>query len=80
MAKVYTVHARWDEAAKIWATPTVVEIPGLFCEAESFDQLVDIILDLTPDLLRANGAEPAGQLVDIRIVGERHGKIIGLPA
>jgi hypothetical protein len=50
-----------------------VEIPGLFCEAESFDQLVDIILDLAPDLLRANGAEPAGQVVHIRIMAERHG-------
>jgi Domain of unknown function (DUF1902) len=80
MAKVYTVHAEWDEAAKVWATPRAVEIPGLVCEAASFDQLVDVILDLAPDLLRANGAEPAGQLVDIRIVGERHGKIIGLPA
>jgi hypothetical protein len=79
MAKVYTVHAEWDEAAKVWATPRAVEIPGLVCEAASFDQLVEIILDLAPDLLRANGAEPAGQLVDIRIVGERYGKI-GLPA
>ena len=72
MAKTYTVHAQWDEAAKVWATDGV-EIPGLFCEADSFDQLVEVILDLAPDLLRANGVEPAGQLVEIKIIAERHG-------
>jgi hypothetical protein len=73
MAKTYTVHAQWDEVTKVWATDGV-EIPGLFCEADSFDQLVDIVLDLAPDLLRANGAEPVGQLVDIKIIAERLGQ------
>lgn len=72
MTKTYTVHAHWDEAAKVWWT-NGEEIPGLFCEAGSFDQLVEIALDLAPDLLRANGAEPVGQQVDITIIAERHG-------
>ena len=72
MPKTYTVHAQWDEAAKVWATDGA-EIPGLFCEADSFDQLVEVILDLAPDLLRDNGAEPVGQLVEIKIIAERHG-------
>ena len=72
MAKTYTVHARWDEAAGVWATDGA-EIPGLFCEAGSFDELVEIVLDLAPDLLRANGAEPIGQLIEIKIIAERHG-------
>jgi hypothetical protein len=72
MAKAYTVHAHWDGAAKVWWTDGE-EIPGLFCEAASFDQLVEIALDLAPDLLRANGTEPVGQRVDITIIAERHG-------
>lgn len=72
MAKSYTVHAQWDEASRVWST-NGEDIPGLFCEASSFDQLLEIILDLAPDLLRANGAEPVGQVVDIRVVAERHG-------
>jgi hypothetical protein len=72
MAKSYTVHARWDEASRIWWT-NGEDIPGLFCESGSFDQLIEIILDLAPDLLRANGAEPAGQVVDINVVAERRG-------
>jgi hypothetical protein len=78
MTKVYTVHAEWDETTKVWATAGV-EIPGLFCEAASFDELVDIVLDLAPDLLRANGAEPAGQLVGIKIVaGPAHAREVTL--
>ena len=72
MAKSYTVHAHWDEAARTWWT-NGEDIPGLFCEADGFDQLIEIILDLAPDLLRANGAEPIGQVVDINVVAERRG-------
>jgi hypothetical protein len=72
MAKSYTVHAHWDEASRIWWT-NGEDIPGLFCEAGSFDELLEIILELAPDLLRANGAEAVGQGVDINVVAERHG-------
>jgi hypothetical protein len=46
----------------------------LFCEAESFDMLVDVILDLAPDLLRANTSEPPGEVVEIMVMAERHGR------
>jgi hypothetical protein len=59
-------------ATKVWAVDGA-EIPGLFCEADSFDELVEIVLDLAPDLLRANDAETIGQLVEIKIIAERHG-------
>ena len=72
MAKGYIVRAHWDEASRTWWT-NGEDIPGLFCEARGFDQLIEIILDLAPDLLRANGAEPIGQVVDINVVAERRG-------
>lgn len=73
MATTYTVHAHWDAAARVWATDGD-DMPGLFCEAESFDALVDVILDLAPDLLRANGAEQPGDVVEILVMAERHGR------
>ena len=60
MADAYTVRARWDDEAKVWSTDGQ-DIPGLFCEAASFDELVEIVLDLAPDLLH--------RPVDITVVG-----------
>ena len=50
----YTVRARWDDASKSWWTDGE-DIPGLCCQAASFDELVETILALAPDLLCANG-------------------------
>ena len=68
----YSVRADWDEAARVWATDGE-DIPGLFCEADTFDELVDVVLDLAPDLLRANGLALVGEAVDIVITAERRG-------
>jgi len=67
----YTVHARWDGETKSWWTDGE-EIPGLCCQADSFEELIETILALAPGLLRDNGIEALGQAIDIKIVGERH--------
>ena len=69
-AKIYTVHAQWDAESETWWTDGE-DLPGLTCQAETFDQLVEVILDLAPDLLHANLAIPTGQQVDITVVAER---------
>jgi hypothetical protein len=61
--KSYTVHAHWDAASATWWTDGE-DVPGLTC---LFDELVEIILDLAPDLLHANLGIPAGQRVDIAV-------------
>jgi len=58
-AKIYTVHAQWDAESETWWTDGE-DLPGLTCQAETFDQLVEVILDLAPDLLHANLAIPTG--------------------
>jgi len=68
----YTVRARWDEESKSWWTDGE-DIPGLCCQAASFDELVETILALAPDLLRDNGIEPPGLAVEITVTAERHG-------
>ncbi len=68
----YTVRARWDEASKSWWTDGE-DIPGLCCQADSFDELVELILALAPELLRDNGASIPRQSVDIAVTAERRG-------
>jgi len=68
----YTVRARWDDESKSWWTDGE-DIPGLCCQAASFDELVETILALAPDLLSANQIKLPGQSVDTRVTAERHG-------
>jgi len=70
-AKSYTVRARWDDEAQVWSTDGD-DIPGLFCEAKSFEELVEIVRDVAPALLQVNTGEPAGE-VDIKVVPARFG-------
>ena len=48
------VLAQWDEEAKVWVA-TSDDVPGLVTEAESRDELVEILRVLIPELLAANG-------------------------
>ena len=58
-SRAYTVRARWDEVSKTWWTDGE-DIPGLCCQADSFEELIETVLALAPELLRDNGIEPAG--------------------
>ena len=66
----YTVHARWDEVSKTWWTDGE-DIPGLCCQADSFEELFEAVLALAPELLRDNGIQPPGEAVDITVIAER---------
>lgn len=52
--ETYDVRAEWDEDAAVWIA-TSGDVPGLCCEAQTFEELLDIVVDLVPDLLVANG-------------------------
>jgi hypothetical protein len=69
----YTVHARWDPASRSWWTDGE-DIPGLTCQAATFEELVDTVFALAPDCLRSNGKAEPGQSVDITIKAERRGR------
>ncbi|MGH7115698.1 MAG: DUF1902 domain-containing protein [Stellaceae bacterium] len=68
----YTVRARWDEESKSWWTDGD-DILGLCCQAASFDDLVELILALAPELLRDNRVRTPGESVDIAVTAERRG-------
>jgi len=59
-SRAYTVRARWDEVSKTWWTDGE-DIPGLCCQADSFEELIEAVLALAPELLRDNGVELPGQ-------------------
>jgi len=67
-SRAYTVRARWDEVSKTWWTDGE-DIPG--CQADSFEELIEAVLALAPELLRDNGIEPPGQAVVITVIAER---------
>ena len=66
----YTVHAHWDPASATWWTDGE-EIAGLTCQTDSFEEFLNLVLQLTPQL-RDNGIEPPGQSIDIAVIAERH--------
>ncbi|MGQ0663538.1 MAG: DUF1902 domain-containing protein [Pseudomonadota bacterium] len=70
----YTGRARWDAESRTWWTDGE-DIPGLCCQAATFEELVDLVFALAPDLLAAKGAAASGQTIEIpiRVMAERHG-------
>jgi hypothetical protein len=68
----YRVDAAWDEAARVWIA-TSDDVPGLCAEAPSLDALIEVVLELAPDLLAANGIAEGAALDDvpIRVAAEK---------
>ena len=65
----FTVHARWDEATRTRSTDGE-DIPGLVCETETFDALLEVIHDAAPELLHNNLGIPSGQAVQVVVLTE----------
>ena len=52
MAKAYTVHANWDADSGVFTTES--DIPGLVVEAETFEEVVELVRALAPEVIAAN--------------------------
>ena len=48
-----TVKLVWDDEAKVWITDSN-DVPGLFLESESFDELIEKVRVAAPELLLLN--------------------------
>ncbi len=52
MAKACTVNAIWDADAEVFTTQS--DIPGLVVEAATFEELLDLIRALAPEVIATN--------------------------
>jgi Domain of unknown function (DUF1902) len=52
MPKSYTVTANWDPEARVFTSQS--DIPGLVVEAGTFEEFVDVVRALAPDVIAAN--------------------------
>ncbi len=68
----YIVRGEWDAEAGTWIA-TSDDVPGLACEAATFEALVDEVLALVPELLAANKvALPPGLAeIAVDVIAER---------
>lgn len=53
MTSEYMIHAKFDNEARTWIA-TSDDVPGLCAEAATFEELVEIVVGLVPELLLAN--------------------------
>jgi Domain of unknown function (DUF1902) len=52
MPKTFTVAADWDPDAEVFTTES--DIPGFVVEAATFEELVDLVRSLAPEVIAAN--------------------------
>ena len=52
MRKAFTVTAIWDSEAQVFTSQS--DIPGLVVEAGTFEELVDLVMALAPEVIAAN--------------------------
>lgn len=62
----FTVTVSHDEAEGIWFVQSS-EVSGLNAEAATFDELVQVIADLAPDLVAANFPDASVDAADISV-------------
>ena len=69
--KVFKVQAHWDEDTHVWWAESD-DIPGLVAQADTFEELVDVVHGLAPELLELNGLKPKKGLdLPIHVFAER---------
>lgn len=67
--KKFTVHAAFDAEAKVWWGSND-ELP-LTTEAASFDQLMDRVMEIAPEIATLNGLAAEGEEVQIHFTADR---------
>ena len=55
MISAYVIKVEWDRRAACWIA-TSADVPGLCAQAVNFDDLLEMVTSLVPELLEANQA------------------------
>ncbi len=69
MKKVLLVNALWDAEAEAWVA-TSDDVPGLATEAQTWEQLMERLRGLVPELLEADGVHVDDD-VPLEVLGRR---------
>ena len=56
----YTVKAEWDDEASAWVAEGQ-DVPGLVTGADTFEELIEKLRVLVPEMLELNGVLPADE-------------------
>ena len=67
--KVFKISAQWDPVAGVWWCSNG-ELP-VTTEAPTFDQLVERVMEIAPEIAELNGIGPRGEEIEIHVIGER---------
>lgn len=65
----FRVLAHWDAEAAVWWAESE-DVPGLVTEAAAFEDLVQAIRELVPELLELNGVKVQGDIA-ISVLADR---------
>lgn len=71
--RVYIVWADWDPEAEVWVAHSD-DVPGLATGADTFEELVDKVKVMVPELLEENGLIPpdkSGAELPISVMARR---------
>ena len=67
----YSVRAEWDGEAGVWVASSD-DVPGLATGADTFEELVEKLRVVIPELLEENGLLPAdAENVPFAVIAER---------
>ena len=58
--QAFFVKAEWDDEAKVWFV-SKSDVPGLNAETETPEEMIDVLSELIPELLEANGVIESGK-------------------
>ena len=64
----FTVTVSHDEREGVWYVQSS-DIPGLHVEAPTYDALMDVIIDVVPELIEANVPDAVARAGAIKAVG-----------
>ncbi len=68
--KTFEVHAEWVVNPGVWIT-TSEDVPGLCVQADTFDEMVEIVTALVPELLELNKVNVNQLVIPLHITAEK---------
>ena len=67
----YNIKAEWDSEAEVWVASSD-DVPGLATGADTFEELIEKLRIVVPELLEANGVlDQSSETIPFTVLAER---------